>query len=454
MSRLKHSELCRLFLLACSLVLMASCSDSSDTPVPADVVDDGSDDGSGGGSDDGSSGGSGDDDGDTSGAPQGVLVVSGDGDSTEVQNTISWSLNPDATDYSVYWDNAPGVTEDSSVVVPAVDTTRYVVHSDADVVAGSAYYYRVQATVADAATPLSNEVSGAPQLSITGNQLNDVAWNGVDTLVAVGDRGVIIASPNGTADPWMNVATADTPQQLTGVTWESVNSQFLVVGAGNTVLTGDGANWARQDLGNLAVSSNLQDVTWLGDRYIAVGNNGAIITSNADGTSWVAQDAGPNVGNTSFNAVETNGDRIVVIGGNGTVLSSVDAVTWELQPSVVNNNLNDITWDGSQYVIAGSNDTVLTSPDGLNWTAHIPGTSDINFVAVTQWDAGLPATPVIGIVGSSGTFVLGPENDPGVFVPTGTNEQLGGMTWVDGGDAPGYFVIVGNDGTVLTARYE
>ena len=446
MSKLNQSEFPRLFLLACSLLLVASCSDSNDPPPPVDVVDDGSDDGSGGGS--------GSDPGDASAAPQGVLVVSGDGDSTEVQNTVSWALSSDPAEYTVYWDNAPGVTADSSVVVPAAEGLRYVVHADADVVAGSDYYYRVQATVADAATPLSDEVSGVPQLSITGNQLNDVAWNGVDTLVAVGDSGVIIASANGSADPWVDVATPDAPQQLTGVTWEDVNSQFLVVGAGNTVLAGDGVNWARQDLGNLAVASNLQDVTWLGDRYISVGNNGAIITSNAEGTAWVAQDAGPDIGNISFNAVATNGDRIVVVGSNGTVLSSVDAVAWELQPSLVNNDLNDITWDGSRYVIVGSNDTVLTSPDGLTWTSHVPGTSDINFVAVTQWDSGLPAGPVLGIAGSSGTFVIGPDNDPGIIVPTGTNEQLGGMTWVGNGDAPGYFVIVGNDGTVLTARYE
>ena len=73
---------------------------------------------------------------------------------------------------------------------------------------------------------------------------------------------------------------------------------------------------------------------------------------------------------------------------------------------------------------------------------------------MTQWDSGLPETPVLGIVGSAGRLVTGPDNDPGFIIPTGTTEQLGGMTWVYGGDSPGYFVIVGNDGTVLTARYE
>ena len=446
MSMFNHSRFATLVLLSFTFVILASCSDSSDAPAPADVIDDGSD----GGSDDGS----GSDTGNASSAPQGVFVVSGDADSTEVQSTISWELDSDATEYTVYWDNAPGVTDASSVVVPAFEGLRFVVHAGAEVLPGSTYYYRVRATVADVASDLSGEVSGTPQSSITGNQLNDVAWNGVDTLVTVGDSGVILASPNATTDGWTDVSTQDAPQQLTGVTWENVNSQFLIVGAGNTVLSGDGANWSKEDLSNLAVASNLQDVAWLGDRYIAVGNNSAIITSNANGSAWESQDAGAAVPNTSFNAVAANTDTIVVVGANGSVLSSNDAVTWTLQPSLVNNDLNDITWDGSQFVIAGSNDTVLTSPDGLEWTSHVPGTTDINFVAVTQWDAGLPENPVLGIVGSAGRLVTGPDNDPGFIIPTGTTEQLGGMTWVDNGNGSGYFVIVGNDGTVMTVRHD
>jgi hypothetical protein len=285
MSRFRHSDFTRLLLLACSIFLLASCSDSNDPPAPADAIGDGTDGNSDGGSDDGSGDSSGGDTGDTAGAPQGVMVVSGDGDGSEPQNTISWELDPDATDYTVYWDNAPGVTETSSVVVPAAEGSRYVVHSGAELLAGK------------------------------------------------------------------------------------------------------------------------------------------------DNT-------------------------IVVVGANGTILTSADAVTWSLQPSLVNNDLNDITWDGNRFVVVGSNDTVLTSPDGLTWTTHIPGTSDINFVAVTQWDSGLPDTPVLGVVGSAGTFVISPANDPGSIIRTGTTEQLGGLTWVDGGDAPGYFVIVGNDGTVMTVQYE
>ena len=40
------------------------------------------------------------------------------------------------------------------------------------------------------ASALSREVPGTPQVALTGNSLNDVAWNGVDRLVAVGDAGL------------------------------------------------------------------------------------------------------------------------------------------------------------------------------------------------------------------------------------------------------------------------
>ena len=157
---------------------------------------------------------------------------------------------------------------------------------------------------------------------------------------------------------------------------------------------------------------------------------------------------------TNFtNAVAANDTRVVVAGTNGTLLASVDTVTWDVQPLAENNDLNDATWDGSQFVVVGSNDTVLTSPDGLTWTQHIPGTSNINFVAVTQFDSGLPQNPTLGTVGSSGTLVIDPAADPGAIVLTGTTRMLAGMTWVDDGAGDAYFVIVGSDGTVLTAGY-
>lgn len=386
-------------------------------------------------------------------APQGVQVLAGDGDGSDIQNTISWAADAAATGYTVYWSNTPGVTTSSSVLAPASTGSRSATHSGVDVLAGNDYYYRVQRNSSGGSSALSAEVHATPQASATNSTLNDVAWNGVDTLVAVGDSGVILRSANGLSDGWTDASTAAAPQALSAVAWEGVNSQFIVVGAGSTVLTGDGTSWVREDLGNLVTAVNLNDVAWLGDRYIAVGNSGAVITSNADGSAWIAQDPGLGVANTTLNGVGYNGVTIVAVGTNGTILTSLDGANWSELPKPNNNDLNNVTWDGTRFMIVGSNDTILTSPDGTNWTSHAPGTSDINFVAVVQWDSGLPPNPVVGTVGSAGTFVVSPDADPGTIIRTGTTEQLGGITWAVDGSGDGYFVIVGNDGTVLTNRY-
>ena len=431
MSNIKHSRIVAYFATLSLVLILTACNSSSsnapviDPPPPPPPP-----------------------------APQNVQVVAADGNGSEIENTISWTLDPAVTRYTVYWDNAPGVTDASSQLFPAAVGLRYVTHTGVDVVAGNAYYYRVQAESADGASELSAEIMAVPQMSITNNALNDVAWNGLDTLVTVGDSGVILSSPNGRADAWTDVSAVNVPQALTGVTWESVNSQFLIVGAGSAVLSGDGSNWNQEDLSNLPGAVNLEDIAWLGASYIAVGKSGAIVTSNGDGSTWTLQDAGANVANISLNAVANNNDRIVVVGTNGTILNSVDGVVWDELPAFTNNDLNDISWDGSQFSVVGSNDSMLTSPDGITWTSHVPGTSDINFVAVTQWDSALPQNPVLGTVGSAGTFVVTPDGDPGMIIRTGTTEQLGGMTWVDDGVAPAYFVIVGNDGTVMTNQYQ
>jgi photosystem II stability/assembly factor-like uncharacterized protein len=380
-------------------------------------------------------------------APQNVQVVAGDSNSGQVQNTISWTLDPTATgDYVVYVGNTPGVTESSSVVIPAANGFNYVTHSGIDVVAGSTYYYRVQANAGGVSSILSAEVAGIPQQTITGNALNDVAWNGIDTLIAVGDSGTIISSPNGMTGAWSDAANAVTSNSLSGVTW--ANGQFVIVGAGGTVLTGDASNWNPEES---TVPADLEDVTWFGDGYIAVGKLGTVITS-IDGSAWEKQDLGTAATQLTLQAVASNGTQIVVVGTNGIILNSPDGgATWNTQQQG-NNQLNDVTWNGKQFGVVGANDTILTSPDGVTWTSHIPGTPNITFVAASQWDSSLPSDPLLGAVGSAGTFVVSPDSVTGYSIPTGTDEQLSGMTWVDNVTPP-YFVMVGNDGTVLTSQH-
>ena len=139
-----HFDRARVFLLASAFLVLSACSSSSNNssssqeePPPANQ-------------------------GNPPAAPVAVMVVAGDDDGGDIQNTISWALDADATSYTVFWSNAPGVTENSSIVTPTFSGTRYVVHSGVDVVAGNTYYYRVRAASADGDSALSDEVAATP----------------------------------------------------------------------------------------------------------------------------------------------------------------------------------------------------------------------------------------------------------------------------------------------------
>jgi len=387
--------------------------------------------------------------------PANVQVVAGDDDNTDtdvVQNTISWTRDPAASDYVVYWNNTGADIDTSSSSIDVAAGFSNVVHTGLEVQPGAPLYYKVQARTATESSELSAQVTGTPQQSITGNNLNDVAWNATDTLVAVGDSGDIITSPSGLAAGWSAPASG-VSASLAGVTW--ANSQFTIVGAGLTVLTGDGASsWTLQNLDNIVGDADLEDVAWVFDRYIAVGKNGTIITSTT-GTVWALQDPGVVLDNITLKGVAGNddGSKVVAVGTNGTLLTSDDnGDTWAVVALAENNDLNDATWDGDQFVVVGSNDSIWTSSDGVTWAAFNPGTSDISFVGVTQWDSGLPTDPtdrILAAVGSSGDFVV-TDTTTALKIETGTNEQLSGITWVDNGVDPAYFVMVGHNGTVLT----
>ncbi len=394
--------------------------------------------------------------------PQNVQVVSGDSNSTDVKNTISWTEDPAATDYVVYVSDTPGVTDASSEVVPTVAGSNFVTHSGTGVVSGTPLYYKVQALSGTQSSVLSNEVTGTPQESIATNNLNDVAWNGTDTLVAVGDAGVIITSPNGLQDGWTSNAVGGLAESLSAVTWETTNSQFLIVGAGLTVLTGDGVNpWQQQDLAGVAGTTgnatDLEDVAWVVDRYVAVGKNSVIITSVDGGVTWIVQNDGGLSDNTTLMGVATNSDGsvTVAVGTNGTLLTSSDrGLNWTPWSVTESNSLNDVTWDGTQFIVVGATGTVYTSTDGASWEKFTLIQVDSAFIGATQWDSLLPADPIQAIVGATGDFIVFPDETTALFIRTGTTEQLSANTWVDDNVNPAYFVIVGHNGYVLTSQVQ
>jgi len=405
--------------------------------------------------------------------PKNVQVVAGDGDNSIPGNVISWTEDIAATGHKVYWSYDENVTVNDPEVVPTVSRSTYIVHADpTEVFPGKTIYYLVVATAGGQVSVPSAVVYGTPQLSVTGNSLNDVAWNGLPVngsslaMVAVGDSGTILTSPNGTLDGWEVVDHGQTDESLAGVTWG--NTQFVAVGAGATVLTSsDGIDWVLQDswVSPDLESTDLEDVTWTGSEYVVVGKNGAVLTGSADGTTWTVQSTRVDSAITLEGVAEGAG-TLVAVGTKGTIITRPDGeVNWTLidlaaQGIDETNDLNDVTWDGTRFGVVGSNSTLLSSSDGLNWSEHNPDMADYTLEGAVQWDPflpdSLPLNPVLAMVGSAGTFYV--TDDPtrsGARIPTATNEQLEAIIWVDreGDQTDPYFLMVGHDGTVLTNQY-
>jgi len=123
------------------------------------------------------------------------------------------------------------------------------------------------------------------QVSFTATSLgfNSIASNS-QTIVAVGDDGIIYTSFNGTT--WF-AQSSTVASKLNNIIWDSYNNRFVVVGNNGKILTGtnNGITWTSQTSG---VSSTLESVVWNNTalQYVAVGLNNTILISDANATTW------------------------------------------------------------------------------------------------------------------------------------------------------------------------
>ena len=116
-----------------------------------DVVNDGIEEVTGGGGDSNT----------TLSAPSGLTATG-----TAGQVSLDWSAVTSASSYTVYWDNATGISS-SSTAITSVSTDNYT-HSSLD--NGSKYYYKVAAVASDNTIgSLSSEVSAATPLPAPDN---------------------------------------------------------------------------------------------------------------------------------------------------------------------------------------------------------------------------------------------------------------------------------------------
>ncbi len=182
-----------------------------------------------------------------------------------------------------------------------------------------------------------------------------------DQFVAVGERGLILVSSDGTA--W-TAGPGSLTDDLAAVTW----------GTGGWVVAGNNGLAVAMDfsVGVSSLSRHLHGAVLAEGRFLAVGEGGTVgrSTNGQDWTVLVAGEAKALLG------IAHGDGRYVAVGEQGTVVTSTDGVSWEPQVSGTKTWLSAVTYGAGQYVAVGNEGVIVGSSDGVNWESRTSGTTN------------------------------------------------------------------------------
>ncbi len=238
--------------------------------------------------------------------------------------------------------------------------------------------------------------------------LLNLLWSiaaGNGQMVAVGDRGLILTSPDN-GRTWTN-RDAGTTGWLVAVTYG--NGQFVVVGEGGVILTSpDGTSWTR--VNGTATTERLNNILFADGKYVAVGEKGTAVTS-VDGRTWTLRSTPVTswLHGLSYNAAI---GHFAASGDAGVFLYSADAITWNRLPIPGSTGAlqHNVAVDSySHFVAVGENgkaisvrqnQLVLKDGDTLTtWSAEVNSTNTTSrLVGLVQGAGALFATSEDGQV--------------------------------------------------------
>jgi hypothetical protein len=247
----------------------------------------------------------------------------------------------------------------------------------------------------------------------------DVAWNGSNLWVAVGNgTNTIATSINGT--DWIPRSTVGAIfTDGFGVAYGS--NLWVAVGDGtNTIATStNGTNWA--PLGSSIFSRGL-GVAYNGSNlWVAVGEGMNTIATSPNGTDWNP------LGNTILNqgtgvAYSSNLNLWVAVGAGGVnkIVTSSNGSHWT--PSSSGNSLFtlaclDVAWNGLLWVAVGDGQyKIVTSTNGTNWIPSTNGNSIFSIGYGVTWNSSLQLWIAVG----DGTNTIATSIDGTNWIPRST----------------------------------
>lgn len=203
----------------------------------------------------------------------------------------------------------------------------------------------------------------------------DVAWNGSNMWVAVGNgTNTIATSINGT--DWIPRSTVNTIF-TTGFGVAYGSNTWVAVGAGtNSIATShdNGVTWA--GLGTMIFSSGGNaGVAWNGSNlWVAVGEGSNTIATSPNGTAWTPSINGNSIFTVACLGVAWNGLLWVAVGdGTNKIATSSDGSTWV--PSSNGNSIftaacQGVAWNSSLQLwiaVGDGTNSIATSVNGSTW---------------------------------------------------------------------------------------
>lgn len=259
------------------------------------------------------------------------------------------------------------------------------------------------------------------RLLLPNDNFNCIGYGG-GTLVAIGDRELILSSQDGGTtwsdrSPHLNYGTK-TPW-LSRITFGG--GIFVAVGGlndtngiqnGHLLASSGGTIWTPV---NFAGTNSLSDVTYGDGLFVALlnrsGVSGDILTST-NGFSWKTAATFPN---TWLNTVSFGNARFVVGASSGNVVTSPDGKTWSQLVFSGGDYLDRIVFGNGLFLASGYSG-LWSSLDGVTWTeCAAPPTSYFQGVAVGQ-----------------GVFLTAGED--AILYQSGPFERLGNPRWLPNGD--------------------
>ena len=239
--------------------------------------------------------------------------------------------------------------------------------------------FHVRFAVGEAGIILNTADAGATwqaQASGVKNNLNGVSFVSTTFGCAVGDKGTIVYTTDGST--WNSASSVPTTLKLNGVDVEPVEGDFgFAVGVKGTILTTDTcSSWTAQTSGTTANLNGVSTCRCDSPDGWAVGDYGHILNTVNGGTTWNPQLSG--TGQNLESVWFVNAFDGWAVGKRGVILNTGDGgTTWTAQTSGTTGELDGVVFaDPVHGYAVGQNGVILATVNGgTTWTAQTSHTS-------------------------------------------------------------------------------